>query len=154
MLKKLFVVGMVLSLLFGCSSSPKQETGNLDFEVSLTIDGSTERVLTTEDFNKMTFTEVEATLKKKDGSETLIKAKGVLMSDLLTYLAVNPSTLSVVALDGYEKEYDAGIIGDEKTILAFFNDGSKLEDDGPIWLIAGNQSGNMWIKNLDKVVLP
>lgn len=154
MLKKLSVMGLGLLLLFGCAQAVEPPAKNLDFDVTLTIEGSVERVLTSEDFNKMTFTEVEATLKKKDGTETAIMAKGILMSDLLTYLGVSADSLQVIALDGYEKEYDKSIIADNKTVLAFFDGGKKLDTDGPIWLIAGNQSGNMWIKNLDKIVLP
>ena len=150
---KVVLLIVVSILLFGCSTSPSNEQ-QLEIDALLTVSGSVERVLETSDFNAMKWTEISITRVSKD-VETVIEAKGVLLSDVLDYLEITEfSKITVIAADDYSQEYDAEIASDAQTILVFY-DGENLIDneDGPIWLLAGNFSNSFSIKQLKEMVV-
>ena len=145
-------VSMLALMLFACTPTAKAEI--IEFDVSVSVFGLVEVELTQDDFNQMPFVEATITRTGRDGAELVYQVKGVRLSDVLAYLDVNPVSILLEASDGYSQTYDETIYNDELTILAFFNDGEMLsEEDGPIWLLAGNATGNFWIRQLAKINL-
>ena len=150
---RLLCVSLVLTALFACAPNAQEEI-IIDFDVSLTVLGLSERVLTQDDFNKMPFVEETITRIGRDGTEFVYQVKGILLKDVLAYLDVTPSVVKLEAIDGYSQEYNSDIFNDSLTILAFFNDGEPLlEEDGPIWMFAGNFTGNFWVRKLINMTL-
>jgi hypothetical protein len=143
----------LIATLFGCA--PKEEAvGEIDFEVSLTVTGLVDSVLNESDFNKMPFVDKTVSRTAKDGTESTYNVRGILLKDVVDYLEVTPDAISLEAVDGYSQVYDQSIFNDDSTILVFFSDGEVLvEEDGPIWAIAGNFTGNFWIRQLVKINL-
>lgn len=146
-------VGLLMSTLFSCTQSV-DEVPTISFETRLAVSGLVEVELTQEDFNKMPFVELTISRTGKDGVELVYNVKGILLKDVLAYLEMTPDTIRLEAKDGYNQTYDQTIYNDELTILAFFNEGVPLlEEDGPIWALAGNSTGNFWIRQLTKIIL-
>lgn len=144
----LVVTLVVATALFGCTPTNKQEP-IIEFEVALTVEGLETRTLTEVDFNQMTFVEATISRTGRDGAELVYQVKGILMKELLAYLNVEPTSVYLEAADGYNQVYDQEIFNDELTIVAFFNDGEILpQEDGPIWVLAGNATSNFWIRQL------
>src|SRR5690554_1500378 len=150
--KVLSLLAMSL-LFFGCSTNTTNNQ-HLEIEVSLTVSGVVEQELTTSDFNDMEWTELEITRVSKD-VETIVAAKGVLLTEVLDYLNISEfATITVIAADDYSQEYDEEVALDSQTILVFFDGDSLIEeDDGPIWLLAGNFANNLSIKQLKEIVV-
>ncbi len=148
---KACVVLCGLVLLFGCSTTAQP---HLEEDISLEISGSVSQTLTSADFNKMDWTEVDIPRTSKD-TEFVVKAKGILLSEVLDYVQVDTvSGLALTAQDGYSQAYDQQMLEEQQNILVFFDDGELLdEDSGPIWLIAPNLPNNMSIKQLIKIEL-
>lgn len=150
---KSFVVVVVAMLLFGCSNGSSNQQ-QLDIDVSLVVSGSVDETLVTSDFNDMEWTEISITRVSKD-VETIVEAKGILLSEVLDYLNVSEfNTITVIAADDYSQDYDAEIALDSETILVFY-DGEDLvgDENGPIWLIASNFANNLSIKQLKELVI-
>ncbi len=148
-----FVVVVVSMLLFGCSSGSSNQQ-QLDIDVSLVVSGSVDETLVTSDFNDMEWTEISITRVSKD-VETIVEAKGILLSEVLDYLNVSEfNTITVIAADDYSQDYDDEIALDSETILVFY-DGEDLvgDENGPIWLIASNFANNLSIKQLKELVI-
>ncbi len=148
---KACVVLCGLVLLFGCSTTAQS---HLEQDISLEISGSVSQTLTSDDFNKMDWIEVDIPRTSKD-TEFVVKAKGILLSEVLDYVQADAvSGLVVTAQDGYSQEYDQQMLEEQQNILVFFDNGELLdEDSGPIWLIAPNLPNNMSIKQLIKIEL-
>jgi hypothetical protein len=146
-------ISLFITALFGCAPK-EEEVVEIDFEVSLAVSGLEERVLSEADFNKMPFVEKTISRTAKDGTELTYNVKGILLKDVLTYLETTPDDLTLAAKDGYSQTYDQAMYNDELTIFVFFNDGEALsEEDGPIWAVAGNFTGNFWVRQLAKINL-
>lgn len=142
-------VGLLISTLFSCQEKP-----TISFETRLAVSGLVEVELTQEDFNKMPFVDLTISRTGKDGAELIYNVTGILLKDVLAYLELTPDTIILEAKDGYTQTYDQTIYNDELTILAFFvQDTPLLEGDGPIWALAGNSTGNFWVRQLIKITL-
>lgn len=148
-----FVLMVVSVLLFGCSIGSSTQS-QLDIDASLLVSGSVEKTLVTSDFNDMEWTEISITLVSK-GKETVIEAKGILLSEVLDYLDVSEfRVITVIAEDDYSQQYNEEIALDFETMLVFY-DGEDLigNEEGPIWLIASNFANNLSIKQLKVMVI-
>ncbi len=147
-------ISLLMTVLFGCVPSVDEDAIVIDFEVSLSVSGLVDTTLTEADFNKMPFVEETITRIGRDGTEFVYQVKGILLKDVLTYLDVDPEVVSLEAEDGYSQTYDQAMYDDPLTILAFFNEGEPLsEEDGPMWMFAGNFTGNFWIRQLVKIII-
>lgn len=122
-------------------------------EWSVEVSGAENAVFTSADYKALEKVEIEAVLKQKDGSETSQKWTGVLFSDLVDAIGAGEYTsVTIEAGDGYAKDYTPDIIDDEMTILGTVLDGEELgEDDGFVQAVAGNQPGNMWIRDVVRI---
>jgi len=151
---KFLCISLVMTGFLACVPNTKEEIDVIDFEVSLKLNGLSERVLTEQDFNKMPFVEETITRIARDGTELVYEVKGILLKDILAYLAVSPNLVRLEAEDGYMQEYGSDIFNDRLTILAFFIEEEPLSDeDGPLWMFAGNYTGNFWVRKLVNVTL-
>ena len=105
------------------------------------------------DLEKLEFVEIEAILRKKDGSEENQQWKGVPLKTVLEYLQVKEyEEIVVEAADGYSKGYTEELVNKEGTILGIEMNGKLLdEESGPVQLVPQGESGNMWIKNVAKI---
>jgi DMSO/TMAO reductase YedYZ molybdopterin-dependent catalytic subunit len=147
-------VSLLIAVLFGCTPKEQENVTIVDFQVSLSVKGLVDTVLTEEDFNNMLFVEKTISRTDRDGNEFIYHVKGILLKDVLSYLNVTPDAVSLEAEDGYNQSYQQDIYNDDLTILVFFNDGDKLpHEDGPIWVIAGNFTGNFWVRQLVRISL-
>lgn len=117
-------------------------------------DGSTVD-FTDKDANAIGTVDIKATLKKKDGSSVEQQWTGVLLSRALEKSGVTEySSITVEAGDGYKKDYTPEIVKSADTVIGIKVDGQSLDEkSGPVELVAGSQSGNMWIKNLVKITV-
>ena len=117
-------------------------------------DGSTVD-FTHQDAGSIGTVDIKATLKKKDGSTVEQQWTGVLLSKVLEKAGVTEYTsLTAEAGDGYKKDYTPDIANSADTIIGIKVDGQPLDEkSGPVELVAGSQSGNMWIKNLSKITV-
>lgn len=117
------------------------------------VDGKTS--FTSDDYAKLTVCDVQATLKKKDGSEQKNTWTGVLLSDILQSLGVKDYTkLTVTAKDNYSMDYTPDIVNCKDSILAVKCDGKDLSDkDAPAKTVIASQPGDMWVRNVAKITV-
>jgi hypothetical protein len=122
-------------------------------EWSIAVEGGSQAAFTGADYAKLAPAKVEATLKKKDGSETKQVWEGVLLKDVLAALGIaDYKSITLTASDDYSKDYTPELVNDAKTILGTVLDGKKLTaDEGFVEAVAGSQPGNMWIKSLKSI---
>lgn len=138
----------------GCSNT-STEVSNQEAEWEIIIEGAKDGQVefTNIDLEKLEFVEIEATLRKKDGSEENQQWKGVPLKAVLEYLEVKEYKEVVVeAADGYSKGYTEELVEREGTILGVEMNGKPLdEESGPVQLVPQGEPGNMWIKNVAKI---
>ncbi|MFI3175228.1 MAG: molybdopterin-dependent oxidoreductase [Bacillota bacterium] len=115
----------------------------------VTADGEME--LTEESFAGLDVVEKEVLKTSQKGDETNTWTGVDFMSALATLGITEFETVSVEATDGYAQEYTMEIAG--KAMLAYAKDGAGLGEDGPINTVVDGESGNMWMKNLSKIVI-
>ena len=156
-MKKLSLILLVLMLaaaVIGCSSN-QEEQGAPAWTITVEGIGDSAAQFTDLDAAKLTMKKVEATLKKKDGSEITQNWEGVPLKEVLEYLgAEDYESVTVEASDGYAKDYSLDIINREETILGLKLEGEALgEEDGPVQAVPTGESGNMWIKNVTKITV-
>ena len=125
------------------------------WKISIILADGTAVDFTDQDANSIGTVDVKATLKKKDGSTVEQQWTGVLLSKALEKAGVTEYTsLTVEAGDGYKKDYTSDIANSADTIIGIKVDGQPLDEkSGSVELVAGSQSGNMWIKNLTKITV-
>lgn len=155
-MKKILALVVILSMSFtfmacGGANQTNQEKPAWTISVEGVKDSATE--FTSVDFGKLSTVDIDATLKKKDGSEQKQKFTGVPFTKVLESLGVKDySKVTVEAKDAYSKDYTSDLINAEGTILAVKADGKDLaSDSGPVELVVSSQSGNMWIKCVAKI---
>ena len=150
----LLVVLLLSTALIACSG---EKTTPAEPEWSITIEGVKDEPITFTDLDaaKLTQRDVEAAKTKKDGTEVKENWQGVSLKDVLEAVgAKDYQSVTVEAADGYAKDYTLEIINREETILGFVRDGEKLdEEDGPVQMVPAGESGNMYIKNLAKIIV-
>lgn len=141
------LVLMMLAVAFAACAPKEEATWSID------VSGADSELFTSADYEKLTEVEIEAVLKKKDGSENTEVWNGIKFKDLADAIGAGDYTsITVEASDGYAKDYTPEIVNDDMTILGTAVDGEALGADGG-WVkaVAGSQSGNMWIKDLVKI---
>lgn len=155
-MKKILALIVLLSVSFtlmacGGSNQAGQEKPAWTISVEGVKDSAVE--FTNVDYGKLATVDIEATLKKKDGSELKQKFTGVPLVKVLESLGVKDySSVTVEAKDAYAKDYTPDLVKDNGTILAIKADGKDLaSDSGPVELVVTSQSGNMWIKCVAKI---
>ncbi|MGI5849269.1 MAG: molybdopterin-dependent oxidoreductase [Christensenellales bacterium] len=142
----LVVLMMVAAVFVACAPQEKAEW-------TISIEGASKAEFSSNDYLKLKAVTIDTVLKKKDGSEKNETWEGVLLKDVLEYLGVSEYTsVTMEASDGYAKDYTSDIVNDEKTILGTkVNGEALLAEGGFVKAVAGNESGNMWIKELVKI---
>ncbi|NLZ93979.1 MAG: molybdopterin-dependent oxidoreductase [Firmicutes bacterium] len=151
----LLLVVLLLSVaLIGCSG---EKTPPAEPEWTISIEGVKDEPITFTDLDaaKLTQKDVEAVKTKKDGTEIKENWQGVSLKDVLDAVgAIDYQGVTVEAADGYAKDYTLEIINREETILGLVRDGEELgEEDGPVQMVPAGESGNMYIKNLAKIIV-
>lgn len=133
------------------------EVGEAIGEWSITVEGIGEETatFTSADAAKLTMRQVTAVRSKKDGTQETQNWEGVSLKDVLNLLgAKDYQSVLVEAADGYAQEYGKEIIEREETILGLKLDGRLLDEkDGPVQAVPAGEPGNMWIKNVAKLVV-
>lgn len=170
-MKKLLALLITLTLIFsvtGCGQGKKStaETGALTpaetqaaetsaSKWSITIEGVSDKAMeySSDEFNKLGTVEIDAVMKKKDGTEQKGKWTGVPLLKLLESLKVKEYSYVVVeAKDGYSKEYTPDLVESQGTILGIKVDGKELDSgSGPVELVVNGKGSNWWIKNVSKI---
>lgn len=109
--------------------------------------------LTDSDIEEIGKVDIQATIRKKDGTEEENKWSGMPLSKVLDFAGINEYTLiEVEAADGFSVEYTPEIVESNGTILATEVDGEKLdEDSGPIQSVVDGEGAKLWIKQVVKV---
>lgn len=121
---------------------------------TVTVTGATKTAFTKADYATLKEVTIEATKKKKDGTQTTNKYTGVLISDVLTFLGVTDYTkITLTASDGYAADITKDMLGD-KAILATKKDGAALESDSlPIMSVLEGQGGNTWVGAITSITI-
>ncbi|WZL72378.1 molybdopterin-dependent oxidoreductase [Clostridiaceae bacterium 35-E11] len=152
-----FMLFAILILVSFTGCSQKQEVAVQNAEWIISIEGTKEGTVefTNIDAEKLSPKEITAILKKKDGSETEQNWKGYALKEVLGAYGVKEfSTVVVEAEDGYAKEYTPELVNSEGTILGTVLDGKPLDKaDNKVQLVVKDASGNMWIKNVAKIIV-
>ncbi|NLP37092.1 MAG: molybdopterin-dependent oxidoreductase [Firmicutes bacterium] len=124
---------------------------------SITVEGIGENTVafTSADAAKLSMRQVTAVLSKKDGTQETQNWEGVSLKDVLDMLgATDYQSVIVEAADGYAQEYSLELIGREETILGLKLAGQPLdENNGPVQAVPTGEPGNMWIKNVAKLIV-
>lgn len=125
------------------------EAWELDIE---TPEGETVK-LTDEDMEEVGIVDVEATIRKKDGTEEENKWTGMPLKNILDFAGIEEYNLvEIEAADGFTVEYTPEIVESDGTILATKVDGEKLdEDSGPVQSVVDGEGAKLWIKQVVKV---
>lgn len=107
------------------------------------------------DAKKIGTVQIDAVLKKKDGSELKQTWTGVTLKAVLQYYNISDyKTIDAEASDGYKSEYTPDLVNSDGTILGFEADGKELDNEaGPVELVVNGQPGSMWIKLLNKITV-
>ncbi|MFZ5974906.1 MAG: molybdopterin-dependent oxidoreductase [Bacillota bacterium] len=121
---------------------------------TVTVTGATKTAFTKADYATLKEVTIEATKKKKDGTQTTNEYTGVLISDVLTFLGVTDYTkITLTASDGYSADITKDMLGD-KAILATKKDGAALESDSlPIMSVLEGQGGNTWVGAITSITI-
>jgi hypothetical protein len=160
-LSLLFVVLLVAAMAMGCGANNSNSNSNLEndesFSWSITVEGIDDGAVefTNLDAAKLTTRKVEAVLTKKDGSEQKQNWEGVALKDVLESLgAKDYQSVIVEATDGYSQEYSLEIINREETLLGLKLNGEPLdEESGPVQAVPTGEPGNLWIKNVTRLIV-
>ncbi|NLM51587.1 MAG: molybdopterin-dependent oxidoreductase [Firmicutes bacterium] len=124
---------------------------------SITVEGLGEEAVTftSADAAKLTMRQVTAVRAKKDGTQETQNWEGVSLKDVLDMLGAKEyQSVIVEAADGYAQEYTKEIVDRAETILGLKLEGQPLdEDSGPVQAVPAGEPGNMWIKNVAKLIV-
>lgn len=96
---------------------------------------------------------INATTKRKDGTEEENEWTGVQLNKILKFAGIEEyNTVDVEASDGFNVQYTKEIAGSDKTILAVKIDGENLkEGSGPAQMVVEGERANLWIKSVAKI---
>ncbi|HHX74677.1 MAG TPA: molybdopterin-dependent oxidoreductase [Firmicutes bacterium] len=151
----LLVLLLLAAAVYGCAG--KSETGNAEVNWSIAVEGVENGpvTFTNADAAKLAVKKVEATKKKKDGTEVTESWEGVPLKAVLEAVgATDFQSVVLEAADGYSQEYSKEIVEREETILGLKVNGKELgEEDGPVQAVPTGEPGNMYIKNLAKIIV-
>lgn len=106
------------------------------------------------DFEKLGLIDMDATMKKKDGTEQKQKYTGVPFAKVLESVgATQYSKVTVEAKDGFTKDYAPEDVNSKGALLAVKVDGKDLGDAGPVELISDGKGSNWWVKSVTKLTV-
>ncbi len=152
MKKIALLLTMVMSLsLVACGA--EKETAEVavpEFSITVvTVDG--EQTLDQSMVADLAVSEAEILKTSKKG-DTTSTWTGFDFTDALDLVGVTEyTTITVEATDGYAQEYTADVA--DAAMLVYLENGELLGEDGPLNTVIEGQSGNMWMKNLAKVIV-
>ncbi|WP_432402575.1 hypothetical protein [Wukongibacter sp. M2B1] len=158
-IKRLIGIFLIITFAFTClvGCGGEQNTAAKEVLWTIGIEGVKDESirLTNIDAEKIEIREITAILKKKDGSETEQAWKGYGIKEVLDYVKAGEySSIVVEAGDGYSKEYTKDLIEREGTILGVILDGKALEEDNNrVQLVVQGEPGNLWIKDVAKIIV-
>ncbi len=97
--------------------------------------------------------DIQATIRKKDGTEEKNQWSGVPLKKVLEFVDISEYTVvEVEAADGFSVEYTPEIVESDGTILAVEVDGEKLdEDSGPVQGVVDGEGAKLWVKQVAKI---
>lgn len=149
----LLILTLVVTVFAGCSG--KEEASSKEANWTVSVEGIGDEAISFTDISaqEISTKEIEAVMKKKDGSEQEQTWKGYGLKEVLDYLNAGEYTSVVVeAADGYSKELTKDLADSEGTILGVMVDGKALEeDDNRIQLVIKGKGSNWWIKGVAKI---
>lgn len=158
--KSLLTVFVLISILLftACSSKKVSEEGNsLDGEPEwkIAIETPDEKTveLTNLDMDEVGTVDIEATMRKKDGTEEENKWSGMPLKEILEFAKASEySTVEIEAEDGFSVVYDKEIIESDGTILAVEVDGKKLDEkSGPVQAVVDGKGAKLWVRQVSKI---
>lgn len=158
--KSLLTVFVLISILLftACSSKKVSEEGNsLDGEPEwkIAIETPDEKTveLTNLDMDEVGTVDIEATMRKKDGTEEENKWSGMPLKEILEFAKASEySTVEIEAEDGFSVVYDKEIVESDGTILAVEVDGKKLDEkSGPVQAVVDGEGAKLWVRQVSKV---
>ena len=154
--KVLIMIGVFALLLIaaGCTTDapPAAEP---QWVVTIEADGETFE-FSDLDAADMTAVDVETNRTTRDGDPLDQIWTGVALKDVLEAKGVTEYNSAIVeASDGYSQEYSLEVINRDKTIIAWLLDGEEMSEDdgGPVQMIPKGETSNMFIKNLEKIII-
>ncbi|MCR2043677.1 molybdopterin-dependent oxidoreductase [Anaerosalibacter massiliensis] len=158
--KSLLTVFVLISILLftACSSKKVSEEGNsLDGEPEwkIAIETPDEKTveLTNLDMDEVGTVDIEATMRKKDGTEEENKWSGMPLKEILEFAKASEySTVEIEAEDGFSVVYDKEIVESDGTILAVEVDGKKLDEkSGPVQAVVDGEGAKLWVRQVSKI---
>ena len=153
MKRKLSVVLIMFSaiILAGCSGNNKLE-GSFNLVIS---EEKTVEVFI-EDLAEMDRVDTSVVEKTQIGEST-VNVTGAYLNDLLEENGISQKdieTITLKALDGYEKQIPKEVIQANEILLVYFVEGEKLtEEASPLWVVIPNEKAQFWVKNIDSITL-
>lgn len=151
------VVMLIGALATGCISSDNESTTTTpapeSFYLNVTVVGQDAIEVGLSEIKSLEYQNITATMVKKTGATFETQWGGALLYDFMSYLGIeNIQAITLVALDGYEKEIEYAQL--QEAILAWKDgDGNEIseEDGGPIRFVAPGLPANTWIQNLYEI---
>jgi|GEM_PF-3540710 len=149
-------IGMILAS--GCISGENDTTTTTaapvdTFFMGVTVDGDYYEDVGLSEIKSLTYEQIDATMVKKTGEELETSWGGTSFYGFMESLGVsNITTVTLVALDGYEKELEYAQL--REAMLAWEDEtGAEIavEDGGPIRFVAPGLPSNTWIQNLIEI---
>lgn len=149
----MLAVVVVMMGLVGCGTTSTQEENAVSipaFEL-VVVTEEAEVVVDESMIEGLAITEAEL-LKTSQKGDTTSTWTGCDLMEVLSIAGVTEfTTLSVEASDGYAQEYTYDMA--QKTMLAFYENGELLGEDGPLNTVIEGESGSIWMKNLTKIIV-
>jgi len=151
---------MMLAVFSGCAENDLDPPEIPDWFI--TIEGFPvehadvdEIAFTNEDAEFLEVVSLEVVKKKRDGSEVTELWTGVRLKDVLDSIdAEGYSSCTIVSKDGYSVDYSLDLIEKEETIIGWEMDGDVLcEVEGPVQMVSSGEFENMFVRNIEKIVL-
>lgn len=146
-----FILMLIVVLAFCVGCGKKQETSSDEVKWTISIEGIKDEAIsfTNIDAEKINKKEMNAILKKKDGSEKEQAWKGYELKEVLDYLKAGEyNSVVVESGDGYSKELKKDLAMSEETILGIMVDGNVLDDDNKVQLVIKGKGSNWWVKGV------
>lgn len=158
--KSLLTVFVLISILLftACSSKKVSEEGDSldgepEWKIAIEIPDEKAVELTNLDMDEVGTVDIEATMRKKDGTEEENKWSGMPLKEVLEFAKISEySTVEIEAEDGFSVVYDKEIVESDGTILAVEVDGKKLDEkSGPVQAVVDGEGAKLWVRQVSKV---
>jgi len=153
----LLALCLVTALVAGCISSDDSESTTTappdTYFLVVSVDGGTPTEVGLSEIQSLEYETITATMVKKTGAEIQTQWGGTSFYRFMDHIGVEDAQMvTMVALDGYEKELEYAQLQD--AMLAWHDENGDTipeEDGGPIRFVAPGLPANTWIQNLVRI---